>query len=126
MMQRPGSYKVSIFGDQYTIKTDESSEHIVQAAALVDSTMKEIACASKLDTKSIAVLAALRIAHQMIVRRSNTKQVMKRLINFIDQELAKLGLNTQVNDSISVTYFCADHERLLHLGADSMSSHLVL
>ena len=46
MMQGSGSYKVSIFGDQYTLKTDESGDLIVKAAALVDSTMKEIACAS--------------------------------------------------------------------------------
>lgn len=91
MMQSQGSYKVSIFGDQYTIKTDESPELIVQAAALVDSAMKEIACASKFDTKSIAVLAALRIAHQAISAEQTCDQ-NEALINFIDQELMKLGL----------------------------------
>lgn len=91
MMQRSGSYKVSIFGDQYTIKTDEPADLIVQVAALVDSTMKEIACGSNLDSKSIAVLAALRIAHQIIA--CNTHQSSNdALINMIDQELAKLGL----------------------------------
>lgn len=94
MIQRPGSYKVSIFGDQYTIKTDESGDLIVEAAALVDSTMKEIACASKLDAKSIAVLAALRITHQMMSAGQNQAS-NERLITFIDQELIKLGLNTQ-------------------------------
>ena len=94
MMQRPGSYKVSIFGDQYTVKTDESSDLIEKAATMVDSTMKEIAGASKLDTKSIAVLAALRIAHQ-IVSADQSHVNAEGLINFIDQELAKLGLDSE-------------------------------
>ena len=91
MMQGSGSYKVSIFGDQYTVKTDESIELIAQAASLVDSTMKEIACASKFDTKSIATLAALKIAHQMIAAKHMHNQ-NEALISFIDQELTKLGL----------------------------------
>jgi cell division protein ZapA (FtsZ GTPase activity inhibitor) len=94
MIQGSGSYKVSIFGDQYTIKTDESPELIVQAAALVDSTMKEIACASKFDAKSIAVLAALRIAHQ-VVSAGKIQANNEALISSIDQELMKLGFNIQ-------------------------------
>jgi cell division protein ZapA (FtsZ GTPase activity inhibitor) len=94
MMQDQESYKVSIFGEQYTVRTDESPELIAQAATFVDSTMKEIACASKFDTKSIAVLTALRIAHKMIV--ADQMQVQNEaLINFIDQELMKLGFNIQ-------------------------------
>lgn len=92
MIQRSGSYKVSIFGDQYTLKTDESGDLIVKAAALVDSTMKEIACASKLDAKSTAVLAALRIAHQMM-SADQYQASNEALINFINQELTKLGLD---------------------------------
>lgn len=94
MIQRPGSYKVSIFGDQYTVKTDESGDLIVQAAALVDSTMKEIACASNLDSRSIAVLAALRIAHQMMLANQNQAS-NEALIHLIDQELTKLGIAPQ-------------------------------
>lgn len=95
MIQGPGSYKVSIFGDQYTIKTDESHDLVVKAAALVDSAMKEIACASNLDARSIAVLAALRIAHQMMSASQNQAS-NEALIHLIDQELAKLGITPQV------------------------------
>lgn len=94
MMQGQGSYKVSIFGDQYTIKTDESSEFIMQAATLVDSTMKEIACSSRFDTKSIAVLAALRIAYQRIAADCTQTQ-QEALVNYIDQELSKLGFDSK-------------------------------
>ena len=94
MIQNSGSYKVSIFGDQYTIKTDESNDLVVKAAALVDSTMKEIAHASNLDVRSIAVLAALRIAHQMMVASQN-QTGNEALIHLIDQELIKLGIAPQ-------------------------------
>jgi cell division protein ZapA (FtsZ GTPase activity inhibitor) len=94
MIQDSGSYKVSIFGDQYIIKTDESHDLIIQAAALVDSTMKEIACASKFDAKSIAVLAALRIAHQMLSAGQCNTHNNEALMSLIDQELAKLGFTS--------------------------------
>jgi cell division protein ZapA (FtsZ GTPase activity inhibitor) len=94
MIQDSGSYKISIFGDQYTIKTDESHDLIIQAAALVDSVMKEIACASKFDTKSIAVLAALRIAHQMLSAGQCNAHNNEALMSLIDQELTKLGFNS--------------------------------
>lgn len=94
MIQDSGSCKVSIFGDQYTIKTDESRDLIVQAAALVDSAMKEIACASKFDTKSIAVLAALRIAHQMLSAGQCNIRYTETLVSLIEQELTKLGINS--------------------------------
>ena len=92
MIQDKGSYKISIFGDQYIIKTDESPELISQAASLVDSTMKEIACASKLDAKSIAVLTALRIAHEMLIAGKNQAQ-HEALLTFINHELMKMGLS---------------------------------
>jgi cell division protein ZapA (FtsZ GTPase activity inhibitor) len=91
MIQNSGSYKVSIFGDQYTLKTDESHDLILQAAALVDSTMKDIACSTKFDTKSIAVLAALRIAHQALHAGQCQAHNNEALISLIDQEIGKLG-----------------------------------
>lgn len=92
MMQKAGQYKVSIFGENYTIRSDESPDLIVQAADLVDSTMKEIACNTHFDAKSIAVLAALRLAYQV-----NSCEIQQGkgelLVNFIDQELERLGLD---------------------------------
>ena len=94
MIQRPGSYKVSIFGDQYTVRTDEPGDLIVKAAAMVDSTMKEIACTANLDAKSVAVLTALRIAHQMMAS-CQSHAGNEGLADFIDQELIKLGITPQ-------------------------------
>lgn len=94
MMYGPISYKVVIFGDQYTVRTDVPNETIVRAAALVDSTMKDIARAGTLDAKSIAVLAALRLAHQINSAQVNIEntQAYDELNSFIDVELEKLGI----------------------------------
>lgn len=94
MMYGPESYKVVIFGDQYVIRTDVPNETIVRAAALVDLTMKEIARAGMLDTKSIAVLAALRLAHQVDSAQvaSENNRANDELCKFIDLELEKIGI----------------------------------
>lgn len=94
MMYESVSYKVVIFGDQYTVRTDVPSETVVRAAHLVDSIMKEIARAGTFDTKSIAVLAALRLAHQANFAQSDSdcNRGHEELCKFIDLELEKIGL----------------------------------
>lgn len=93
-MYGPGSCKVAIFGEYYTIRTDASNELIVQAATLVDSMMKEIAHTGTLDTKSIAVLTALRFAYQVNATQdaSMAVQAHENLCKLIDLELEKLGI----------------------------------
>jgi len=91
MIQKAGQYMVSIFGESYTVRSDESSDRIVQAASLVDATMKEIAGNAHMEAKSIAVLAALRLAYQLQgcqMRHSEGES----LARFIDQELQRLEL----------------------------------
>lgn len=63
MINKKKSYKVTIFGEMYTLISDEAEEQVVKSAALVDTLMKEIAGSSKIsDAKKVAVLAAMRIA----------------------------------------------------------------
>lgn len=65
------SCKVHIFGDEYSLMSDESSEHIVQAAQVVDSLMREISEKSAaLNEKKVAVLAALRMASKIALLES--------------------------------------------------------
>jgi cell division protein ZapA (FtsZ GTPase activity inhibitor) len=92
MMQKAGQYKVSIFGEHYTVRSDESPDNIVQAAELVDSTMKEISSKAHLDAKSIAILAALRLAYQ-VQNYSDHKVKEELLVSFIDRELEGLGFD---------------------------------
>lgn len=67
MMSDKKGYKVRIFGDQYALVGDESYELVERSALLVDSLMNEIAQQSSVrDHKRIAVLAALRIASELV------------------------------------------------------------
>ena len=91
MTQMVKNYKVTIFGDQYTLASDESSETIIQAAIVVDTLMKEVAEHSKIvDPKKIAVLAALQIACKAAVLESESEAIKcqkEKLIDKINQEL---------------------------------------
>lgn len=94
MMNNKKSYKVTIFGDQYTLVSDETEQSVVQSATLVDTFMKEIATASKIsDQKKIAVLAALRLASKLLaleseVSLSDTEK--EKLLRRVEKELLSL------------------------------------
>ncbi|HZW61886.1 MAG TPA: cell division protein ZapA [Candidatus Babeliales bacterium] len=83
--------KVTIFGESYSLITSESTEHIIQAAQLVDSVMKEIASkASNADNTKCAVLAALRLASKSLLLEAEAnhgKRKEEQLIEAIDREL---------------------------------------
>ena len=94
MIHTVKNYKVTIFGDQYSLASDESGESIVQAATIVDTLMKEIAQHSKIaDPKKIAVLAALQIACKAAVLESESDAIKcqeRKLIDHINQELSSV------------------------------------
>lgn len=94
MMKTKKSYKVTIFGDQYTLMSDESEQHVVQAAAIVDAIMKEIAQKSKIsDPKKYAVFAALQLASKLTILESEVRSndlAKERLLGKIEQELLTL------------------------------------
>lgn len=87
-------YKVTIFGDQYTLVSDESEGHILQAAALIDKLMKEVAEKMKSsDSKKISVIVALRLASTTLNLESelDAQRVHReKLIGRIEQELLSL------------------------------------
>ena len=91
MMNTVKNYKVTIFGDDYILASDESGETIIQSAMVVDTFMNEIAQQSKIaDHKKIAVLAALQIACRAAVLESESEAIKcqgKKLIDDINQEL---------------------------------------
>ena len=67
-MNTAKSYKLIIFNDTYTIRSDEPEEHILQAAKMLDEIMHDIAQKLSLtaSAKNVAVLAALRIASKLM------------------------------------------------------------
>ena len=77
-------YTITVFGDSYTVISDESEEYVVSAALQVDQLMKEIASkASDMPSQKIAILAALKIALQMQaigLEHDETKAAIKNLI----------------------------------------------
>lgn len=64
---RPGaSVPVTIFGQTYSLRSDEEPAYLEDLAALVDERMREIAERTRTaDTAKIAVLAALNLADQL-------------------------------------------------------------
>lgn len=91
MMSKAKNLKVTIFGEPYTLASDEADEHVLKTAQLLDSLMQDIAQASKIsDTKKIAVLAGLRIASQLVALKAEQEAIdlqNKKLIDQIDREL---------------------------------------
>lgn len=58
--------KINILGNVFTLRGGESTDHLMRVAALVDDVMKQIAKTNpNLDTKKVAVLAALNLADSL-------------------------------------------------------------
>jgi len=91
MMDKTKSCKVHIFGDEYALVSAEPEEHVLHAARLVDSLMKEIAGKAPLSgEKRIAVLAALRMASTVLQRESEIAEQRlqeQSLVDLIDKTL---------------------------------------
>ncbi len=71
-MNEKKSYKVSIFGDTYSLVSDETEAHLAQSAQLIDSLMNQIGQqipamqSHNARAKQCAVLAALQIASTLL------------------------------------------------------------
>jgi cell division protein ZapA (FtsZ GTPase activity inhibitor) len=89
------NYKVTIFGNEYTLVSDESFESVCGVALQVDMMMREIAnkTLSK-DPTHIAVLAAIKTTHALLECKGNTTDIGQRhelLIKQVDQVLSMLN-----------------------------------
>lgn len=84
-------YKVSLFGETYTIVSDEPEERIVQCVQHVDGLMRSITESMNItDGKKSAVLAALQLAsklHDLEQRYHQKQHEHEKLIDLIDREL---------------------------------------
>lgn len=84
-------YSVSILDDTYTIVSDEPEQHVAQAVDLVDACMTEILRKARGSSeKKAAVLAALKLASELLeLKRSATSVHEKEheLLAQIDKEL---------------------------------------
>lgn len=89
MVEQIKKYKISVYGESYTVISDEPEEHILKSANLVDCCMKEI-CQSRPQTQvsRIAVLVAMQMASKMlesVKKLDYQKKEFDKLIQKIDQ-----------------------------------------
>lgn len=87
-MKNENRCKITIFGDEYTLVTNEPIEHVVQAAHMVDSFMQEVAKASAgtASDKKVAVLASLRLASTLL-GLENAQEKEKRRNEYIIERI---------------------------------------
>lgn len=69
-------YKARIFDDVYTVLSDDDDAFVSELIHKVDSSMKEIAAAHSmlLDSKKIAVLAALKATEELLILQQTLHQ----------------------------------------------------
>lgn len=66
MSTQARKYKVTIFGESYTLVSDEPEQHVVESARNVDSLMSAISRDSGIvDVKKLAVLVSLQLASEL-------------------------------------------------------------
>jgi cell division protein ZapA (FtsZ GTPase activity inhibitor) len=84
-------YSLTVFGDSYSILSDEPEQRVISAACHVDQLMHEIAAkAPDMPLQKIAVLAALKVAldlHSGKLEYDDTKAFIKHLIASIPSAL---------------------------------------
>lgn len=84
-------YKARIFGDVYTIVSDEEDSFVLEVVYKVDSLMKEYATKSILmgDPKKIAVLVALKMTEELLLNQQaseNDSVYLEKIIKLLDFE----------------------------------------
>lgn len=84
-------YKARIFGELYAIKSDEDEKFVAEVVGTVDNYMREISLKSSgaLDGKQVAVLAALKLAQELLELQGHVykdKQHLKDIMALLDRE----------------------------------------
>lgn len=71
--------KVSIFGEVYSLVTDEAEGEVLASAHRVDTLMRHISEASHItDPKRIAVLVALQLARQIVALETGLSTLIQQ------------------------------------------------
>ncbi len=85
--------RISIFGETYTIRSDERDEFLAQAARLVDSLMRDLSArAQGVESRQLAMLVALHLALELRKAEDGlaaTRECNLMLARRIDEELAR-------------------------------------
>jgi cell division protein ZapA len=72
--ERRTSVRVTIFGDEYAIRSDASAAHTREVAEYVDRTIREVLSAGTIvETHKVAILAALKITDELFRLRTEER-----------------------------------------------------
>lgn len=68
------SYEVMILNQKFVLRTEQNEEHVKKVTEFVNKTFNDIKERAKnISTQNVAILAALNIAEQMLVREEEMK-----------------------------------------------------
>ena len=75
-MSKKNVVKVSIVGEEYTLRSEASPEHTQAVAAYVDQAIRKIVSGSNMvETHKAAILAALQITDELFKARAETEEM---------------------------------------------------
>ena len=73
---RRTSVRVTIFGDEYTIRSDATPAHTREVAEYVDRTIRQVLSAGTIvETHKVAILAALQITDELFRLRAEGRDL---------------------------------------------------
>ena len=79
-MSRKSSVKVTIVGEEYTIRSDEPAEHTRAVAKYVDETIRGVMNAgATVESHKAAILAALQITDELFKSRDGREELGERM-----------------------------------------------
>jgi cell division protein ZapA len=80
MSSKKSSVKVTIVGEEYTIRSDESPEHTRAVAKYLDDTIRNLMNAGVVvESHKAAILAALQITSELFKARQAPEEMAARL-----------------------------------------------
>jgi cell division protein ZapA len=89
-MSRKSSVKVTIVGEEYTIRSDEPAEHTRAVAKYVDEMIRSVMNAgATVESHKAAILAALQITDELFKARDGREELGARMRG-ISSELRRL------------------------------------
>ncbi|HEU4643809.1 MAG TPA: cell division protein ZapA [Gemmatimonadaceae bacterium] len=79
-MSKKSTVKVTIVGEEYTIRSDESAEHTRAVARYVDETIRSLMnSGAVVESHRAAILAALQITDELFKAREAPREMAERL-----------------------------------------------
>lgn len=80
MSEKRHAVKVTIVGEEFTIRSDETPEHTRAVADYLDRTIRQVLHTSPvIETQKAAILAALQITDQLFKARSASQEVEREM-----------------------------------------------